>query len=164
MVGTLRSALGGLDPAVLWLQAEPLAARLDPQLRPWRLGASVIGGFGGLALLIAAVGLYSLIAHQVASRAHELGVRQALGARGAELVLLVLRRGLGLAGVGVALGVVLAAAAAPRLRALLFHTSPHDPLVFVSVVASLLGAAVVACIVPARRALTVDPAVALRDE
>jgi predicted permease len=164
MLEPLRREMRAVDPSVLWVQVGSLQEELDPALRPWRLGAVLIGIFGALALVIAAVGLYSFIGHMVASRAHELGVRVALGAQRGDVLRLVLRRGHGLAGRGLASGVAVSLAAGPRLRDLLFHTSTRDPIVYLDVVGSLLAAALVACLVPARRALRVDPVDALRDE
>jgi predicted permease len=163
-IESLRRTLAALDPDLLWLQVDSLQESLDPELRPWRLGATLIGAFGLFTLAIAAVGLYSLVAHMVASRAHELGVRIALGAQRSDVLRLVLRQGLGLAALGLAMGVGISLAAGPRLAGLLFETSPRDPLVYGGVVGTLLAAATFACIVPARRALRVDPASALRDE
>jgi ABC-type antimicrobial peptide transport system permease subunit len=164
LAGPLRQALLPLDRNVLWLQVEPLRRALEPELRPLRLGAVLIGVLGALALLVAALGLYSLVAHAVASRARELAVRVALGARRAAVVGLVLRGGLGLATLGLLLGVLLSLAGGSRIGPLLFHTSPRDPLVYLAVVASLLAAAAAACLLPARRALRIDPARVLRDE
>jgi ABC-type antimicrobial peptide transport system permease subunit len=164
LAGPLRQALLPLDRNVLWLQVEPLRRALEPELRPLRLGAVLIGVLGLLALLVAALGLYSLIAHSVASRARELAVHVALGARRAAVVGLVLRGGLGLATLGLLLGVLLSLAGGSRIGSLLFHTSPRDPLVYLAVVASLLAAAAAACLLPARRALRIDPARVLRDE
>ncbi len=163
-VEVLRRELRGVDPTALWVEVESLQASVDPEIRPWRLGATLVGVFGALALLIAAIGLYSLIGHMVASRAHELGVRVALGARRGDVLWLVLRRGLGLAALGLAIGVALALAAGGAMRDMLFQTSPRDPLVLLAVVGTLLTAALLACLLPARRALAVDPATALRDE
>ena len=164
LVEPLRQALVPLDPRVLWLHVESLRQGVEGELRPLRLGAVLIGVLGSLALLVAAIGLYSLVAHGVASRARELAVHVALGARRVTVVGLVLRGGLGLAALGLALGVLLSLAAASRLGAMLFHTSPRDPLVYLAVVASLLAAAAAACLAPARRAMRIDPARALRDE
>ena len=160
----LRAALQPLDPSLLWLQVESLHQGVEPELRPFRLGAVLIGVLGLLALLVAALGLYSLVAHAVASRTRELAVHVALGARRSAVVALVLRGGLGLAVLGLAVGVLLALAVGTRLGGLLFHTSPRDPLVYAAVVATLLLAAATACIAPTRRALRIDPARVLRDE
>ena len=160
----LRQALLPLDAGLLWLQAEPLDAALEPELRPLRLGAVLIGVLGLLALLVAALGLYSLVAHSVASRARELAVHVALGARRGAIVALVLRGGLGLAALGLLVGILVSLVTGPRLGGLLFHTSPRDPLVYLAVVVTLLAAATTACLPPARRALRIQPARVLRDE
>ncbi len=162
LVQPLRSALMTDDPGLLWLDIETLESALDPQLRPWRLGATLIGTFGLLALVIAAVGLYSLIAYMVTSRTHELGVRLALGARRLDVVRVVVRSGLTLVTAGLVIGVVLAATLVTRVQHLLFDVSPHDPAVYLTAVGVLIAAAAVACIAPARRATRVDPMVALR--
>jgi putative ABC transport system permease protein len=114
--------------------------------------------------VLAAIGLYSVIAYSVAQRTHELGVRVALGAEVRDLVRLVLRQGLGLALVGVLLGGTLAFLVSRWVRPLLFEVSPHDPLVFVGVAVVLLAVAALASLIPARRAGRVDPIQALRAE
>ncbi|MFP3939631.1 MAG: ADOP family duplicated permease [Thermoanaerobaculia bacterium] len=164
MIEPLRKALLGVDSTVLWVDVDRMDERLLPQLRPWRLGATLMGVFGALALVIAAVGLYSLLAHMVAGRFHELGVRTALGARRRQVLGLVLRQGLGLAVTGLAVGVALALVAGRQVRDLLFETDPTDPLVYTAVVGVLLAAAVLACLVPGRRATRVDPVRVLRAE
>jgi putative ABC transport system permease protein len=164
MVAPLRSELRALDPSLLWLEVEPLEASLAPELRPFRLGATLFGLFGLLALLLASLGLYSLVAYTVASRAHELGVRVALGARGSDVLRLVLRQGLLLAAAGLALGMVVALAAGGYVRDLLFQDSPRDPLVYGVVVLALLAAAALASFGPARRATRVDAMAALKAE
>jgi ABC-type antimicrobial peptide transport system permease subunit len=158
----LRKTLLQVDPSLLWLDVARLDDPLATQRRPWRLGAALMGVFGALALVIAVVGLYSLLAHMVASRRRELGVRSALGAGRGRVLGLVFRQGLGVAGLGLALGVLASILAAGRLGDLLFATSPDDPLVYGAVVGALMGAAVLACLVPGRRAAKVDPATVLR--
>jgi len=160
----LRSELLRLDPSVGFVTIEWLQDSLDPQIRPWRLGAAMFGVFGALALLVAAIGLYSVIAYLVAQRTHELGVRIALGASVRDIVALVVRYGVGLAVVGVVVGALLALNAGRWIEPLLFDTSPRDPRVFGVVVAVLLVVAVVASVVPAWRAARVDPVEALRVE
>lgn len=123
-----------------------------------------MGAFGLLALVIAAIGLYSLLAHGVASRLRELGIRAALGARRRQVLAMVVRQGFGVAGLGLALGVLLALVAGRRLGPLLFETSPSDPVVYLGVVGVLLAAALLACLVPGRRATRVDPASVLRSD
>jgi ABC-type antimicrobial peptide transport system permease subunit len=137
---------------------------LDPQARSWTLGATLFSAFGVLALLVAAVGLYSVLAFDVAQRTRELGIRTALGAEKLRLLCSVLASGLTMAGSGVALGVVTSLAIAPRVDDLLYAVSPRDPFVFSVVVGTLLATALFASLVPALRATRVDPMVALRSD
>jgi putative ABC transport system permease protein len=120
--------------------------------------------FGVLALVLAAFGLYSVIAYNVMQRSHELGVRVALGASAGRVLRLILSEGVRIAVAGVAIGTGIALVAAPRIAPLLFHESPRDPAVFVTVSIVLIGAAVLASLLPARRASRVDPAAALRSD
>jgi ABC-type antimicrobial peptide transport system permease subunit len=120
--------------------------------------------FGVLALVLAAVGLYSVIAYNVTQRQHELGVRVALGASGPDVVRLVVTDGLRVVGVGVAAGLLVALWAGKFVEPLLFRVSPRDPSVFVLVATTLIGVAVAASWMPARRASRVDPNVVLRSD
>jgi ABC-type antimicrobial peptide transport system permease subunit len=120
--------------------------------------------FGGLALVLASIGLYSVIAYDVAQRTHELGVRIALGARLRDLVRLVLGDGLRFALLGVAAGSGIALWAGRWIEPLLFDQSPRDPFIFGAVAAVLLTAALIASLIPALRASRVDPSMALRVE
>jgi putative ABC transport system permease protein len=129
-----------------------------------RLTADLLGLFGLLALAIAAAGIGGVMALSVSQRTHEIGVRMAIGARPAEIVRMILRQGMGLAIVGVALGVLAAFALTHTVRTFLFGVTPNDPLTFVGVAAVLSAAAFTACYVPARRAAQVDPLRALRTE
>ena len=130
--------------------------------RSWML--SVIVAFALSALLLAALGIYGVTAYIVAQRTHEMGVRIALGATHGRVVGMVLRRGVMLAVVGALLGLVGALVLTRLLDALLFATSPTEPVVFLGVPVLLLVVSLVACYVPARRASRVDPVVALRSE
>ena len=161
-VAPLRKALSGLEVTVLYLQVQTLESAIDPAYRPWRLGASLIGAFGLLALVIAAIGLYSLMAYVVAERRHEVGIRMALGAGRGDILRLVVGRGVGPVAVGLAAGGLLAAAVAPRVSGLLFEVSSLDPVTYAAAAAALLGMALLACALPARRAAFVDPARVLR--
>jgi predicted permease len=161
---SLRAELARLDPSIGFVNVALLQDSLDPQIRPWRLGANMFAVFGGLALLVAAIGLYSVIAYLVAQRAHELGVRIALGAEQGDIVRLVVRHGVGLAAVGVAVGMVLSLNAGRWIEPLLFDTSPRNPAVFLSVSAVLLVVGVLASVIPAWRAARLDPSEALRIE
>jgi ABC-type antimicrobial peptide transport system permease subunit len=120
--------------------------------------------FGVLALVLAAIGLYSVIAYNVAQRTHELGVRVALGAQSGDVVRLVVTDGLRLAGVGVAIGAGLAFWAGRWVKPLLFNVSPRDPAIFAIVATTLIGVAIAASWLPALRASRVDPNVALRSD
>src|SRR5438876_867844 len=134
------------------------------ETRSWELGATMFLAFGALALALAAIGLYSVMAYNVAQRVQELGVRAALGAQQGDLVRLVVGDGLKLGTAGIVIGVVIALAGGQWLGPLLFEESPHDPLVFGFVALLLLGVTVAASIVPSRRAAQVDPMMALRYE
>ncbi|MDQ3950278.1 MAG: ABC transporter permease, partial [Gemmatimonadota bacterium] len=164
MIGTVRRELQQLEPAVGYVSVQTLQEIINPQVRPWQLGATMFTAFGALALLVAAIGLYSLIAYLVAQRTHELGVRVALGARAPDIARLVMGRGIAPAMVGLVLGVALALALGRFVEPLLFQTSPRDLGVFVVVTATLLAFAVLASLVPTWRATRVDPLTALRVE
>jgi predicted permease len=161
---TVRRRLQPLMPGTAYVTVTPLSDVLGRETASWRLGATLFTAFGALALVLAAVGLYSVIAYSVAQRTHELGVRVALGAEVRDLVRLVLRQGVGLALVGVVLGGAIAWVVGRWVKPLLFDVSPHDPLVFSGVAAVLLGVAALASLIPARRAGRVDPIQALRAE
>ncbi len=158
-----RELLAG-DPDIRYAVVRPLQERIDPQLRSYRLGATVFSLFGLLALIVAALGLYSVLAFNVAQRTHEIGVRTALGATSTTIVTEILRQSLGLAAIGIALGLIVALAAAGAVAPLLYDVSPRDPLVLVTVTLTLLLVAALAGIVPASRAARIDPITALRVE
>jgi putative ABC transport system permease protein len=160
----VRRSLQPLMPGASYVTLTPLADVLGGQTESWKLGATMFTVFGLLALVLAAIGLYSVIAYNVAQRTHELGVRSALGAQLGDLVRLVLAEGLRLALVGVVLGCVIAFVVGRWAQPLLFEQSARDPAVFAVVAAVLLGVAAVASFIPARRAGRVDPIQALRSE
>jgi ABC-type antimicrobial peptide transport system permease subunit len=120
--------------------------------------------FGSLALVLAAIGLYGVIAYNVVQRSHEMGVRVALGARSRDVVWLVMRQSALVAAAGIALGGVIALASSRWVEPLLFDVTSRDPLVYALVAATMLAMAAVASFVPARRAARADPNVALRAE
>jgi len=131
---------------------------------PFRLGAAMLGVFGALALLLAAVGIYGVISYDVGQRTRELGVRMALGARAADVASLVMRDGLRVVAIGGVIGAGVALAGGRLVRPLLYETSPSDPMVLGGVALLLLVVATLACLVPARRAMRVDINVVIRDE
>ena len=161
---TVRRRLQALMPGVSYVTVTPLSEVLGNRTRSWRLGATMFTVFGALALALAAIGLYSVIAYSVAQRTQELGVRVALGAQARDVVRLILREGMKLAVVGVVIGGATALVVVRWVKPLLFQVSPRDPLVFGSVALVLLAVAALASLIPARRASRVDPIVALRTD
>jgi predicted permease len=149
-------------PGASYVVATPFGDIIGSQTRSWELGATMFVAFGALALALAAIGLYSVVAYSVAQRTHELGVRVALGAQARDVVRLVVTDGIRLAGMGVAIGAVVAFVASKWVKPLLFNVSPTDPTVFALVVVTLVAVAMAASWIPARRASRVDPNVALR--
>lgn len=161
---TVRRTLQQVMPGASYLVVTPLTQVLGGETRSWRLGATMFVVFGTLALVLAAIGLYSVITYNVAQRTHELGVRAALGARMGDLARLVVREAMQLTVAGVALGLGLALFVARWVEPLLFHESPRDPWVFGVVAAVLLAVAAVASFMPAQRAARADPMQALRSD
>lgn len=137
---------------------------LEPQLRPWRLGAQLFTAVASLSLVLAVVGLYAMLSYSVAERSREIGVRIALGARQTDIVAVVARHAMIVLVLGLTIGLAVAAAAGKGIAALLYDTSPRDPRVYLAVSATLLVAGLVAAIIPAVRAGRVDPLEALRAE
>ncbi|HEX5435896.1 MAG TPA: FtsX-like permease family protein [Gemmatimonadaceae bacterium] len=164
LVAPLRTLMRSEFPRGWTVRVTLLEAEIAPQLRPWRLGTMMFGAFGLLALVVAGVGLYSVVSYSVAQRTHEIGVRVALGARARDVVQLVLGHSVRVTLIGVGVGCVVAVAAGTLIASLLYDTSVHDPLVFGAVAAVLLAVAVLASVIPARRATRVDPMDALRAE
>jgi predicted permease len=160
----VRAAVRTLDPDLPIQEVETLDRILEHVTGQPRFRALLIGVFAAAALLLAAVGLYGLISYTVAQRSPEMAVRLALGATPAQVGRLVLGQGLALAAAGVVLGLAAAVAATRLLRGLLFSISPTDPGVYIGLATLLLAVAAIACLVPARRAMRVDPMAALRAE
>ncbi len=164
LVEPLRLELQRLMPGTAIVAVRPLSFTLDPVLRPWRLGATMFTLFGGLALVVAAVGLYGVIAYSVAQRLHEMGVRAALGASGSHLVRLVMGEGIRVALAGVVIGGVAAFLASRLVTSMLFGVSARDPATYVVAGVVLVGVAAAASLLPAVRAARADPSAALRAE
>jgi ABC-type antimicrobial peptide transport system permease subunit len=159
---TLRRAIINAVPDANVVNVSSMQDRVDPQVRPWRLGATMFGLFAAIALLVASVGLYSTIAYSTAQRAHEFGVRLAIGSSSGRLMRAVVYESIRLTLVGLACGIAVALVGGARVAPLLFDVSPRDPVVFSLVVAVLFVVAIVASLVPALRAARTDPVVALR--
>jgi predicted permease len=148
---------------IMW-PAAPVAQRLEPELRPWRVGAGLFVALGALALLVATIGIYSVIAYSFSQRTHEIGVRMALGARSRDVHALVLGEGLRVVAMGVGAGIVLALVLGRLVASLLFGVSSYDPLSLVASAGLLTAAGALAALLPAVKAARVDPVVSLRSD
>jgi predicted permease len=160
----IRRELQKEMPGASYVTVTPVTEILGSQRTSWKLGATMFVAFGLLALALAAIGMYSVIAYNVAQRNHEMGVRVALGAQGGDLARLVVGEGVKLGGIGITLGALAALGAGRWIQPLLFNQSPRDPSIFAGVTFVLLAVALAASWLPARRAARVDPSVALRSE
>ena len=160
----VRRQLQALQANLPFVNVYVLQDLVDPQLRSWKLGATLFSAFGVLALLLSAIGLYSMLSYAVASRTAEVGVRMALGARAADVMKMVIRDGVIVAAAGVVVGVIGTLLLAQRVGPLLFDVTPSDPISYAGASVLLLLVALIAALIPARRATNVDPAVALKSE
>ncbi|HWO01615.1 MAG TPA: ABC transporter permease [Blastocatellia bacterium] len=164
LVAAVRENVQSLDPGLTALNIQTLTERIDNSLGGERRQATTLGTFGVIALVLAAVGLYGVMAYTVAQRTREIGIRMALGAQRKHVLGLVLKRGLMLVSVGVVLGLGGAFALTRLLASLLFGVSALDPIAFAGTSALLIAVALLASYIPARRATKVDPLIALRYE
>ncbi len=160
----LRREVQNLDPTLPLYNVETLTEHMDVPLFPVRMAATVLGSFGLLAIVLAAIGIYGVMSYVVAGRTREIGVRIALGAARWDVLRLIVGQGMALALIGLAIGLAVAFLAARLLAKLLYGVSPVDPLTFAGVWLLLALVAALACFIPARRATKVDPLVALRYE
>lgn len=164
MENALRSAVHALDPQLPLTQLQTMDAVVSQSEAPRRFNTVVISSFALAAVLLAVLGIYSIIAFSVASRVQEMAIRMALGSQRSHIMRLILTSGLKLAAAGAILGLAGAAAASKLLRSFLFHVSPFDPLVMVVAALAVFALALAASALPARRAASVDPLQALRGE
>jgi len=164
VVPLVRGLVREIDAGAAADAVTTLATRVSASVSQPRFAAAVLAAFGGLALALAAVGLYSVLSYNVSQRRGELGVRAALGATRGDLVLLVLGQGLAHTTLGLALGLAGAAALTRLMARLLFGVTPLDAVTFGAAPPVLLAVSCAACLVPARRAAAADPAEALRSE
>lgn len=162
--GSLRAEVAALDASLPAGELMPMERAIHEQLAPSRFRTILLGGFSAAALLLAGIGIYGLISYSVAQRTAEIGIRLALGASRAQVRALMMRHGLTLAAGGLGVGLVLALLSTRWLSSLLFETQPADPMTMAGVVTLLFGVALAACYLPARRAMRIDPATALRSE
>ncbi len=153
-----------LDANVPLYSVQTMDDVLSAQVASQRFNAAILGAFAGLAVLLAAVGIYGVMAYAVGQRTHEIGVRMALGAERADVLRMVLRQGLGLALLGVAIGLGASLALTWLIKTMLYGVTTTDPATFAVVTAILVTVALIACWIPARRATRVDPVIALRYE
>jgi putative ABC transport system permease protein len=163
-VASLRAAVAAIDPLVPLDDIATMEARIERSLGPRRLAMLALGGFSVLSLLLAALGVYGVMRYTTGQRTREIGVRMALGARPGEVVGLVVRQGLVVALLGVAIGTAVALASTRLMAGMLFGISPHDPATFVTGALVLLAVTVGASVLPAAGAARVDPVSALRSE
>lgn len=164
MAARLREVVKALDPQVPVFSVRTMEQQRDGSLALERMAATLLLAFGGLALLLAALGIYGVLAYSVGRRTREIGVRMALGARVTDVLTLVLRQGLSLVGIGLGVGLLAALGATRWLGSFLFGVSPLDPLTLGLGVLLLALVALAACWLPARRAARVNPIVALRQD
>jgi ABC-type antimicrobial peptide transport system permease subunit len=164
LAGSIRRLIVGRRTDLPFVQVVPYPSLLERQMRPWRIGTTLLALFSGIALVVAASGLYATFAHAVVERRREMAIRLALGADPGGVRRLVLREALTLAAAGAAAGCGAAGAGGRWVQALLFETSAADPLVLASATAALLLVAAAATWLPARQAAQADPGTLLRLE
>ena len=166
LIPTLRQTLRDIDPDLPILSTAPFSDLLEKSVGLWivRLGAVLFGVFGGIALLLAVVGVYGVKAYAVACRTREIGIRMALGAHRRDVFALIMRQGAMQTALAVAVGLLLSLAAGRVLAQILYEVSPSDPFALLVSSVMLVAAALLACFLPARRATHIDPIQALRTE
>ena len=153
-----------VDSTIPVFGAQMLNETVSDSLAERKFSMETVGVFALTALLLAGLGIYGVISYIVNERTHEIGIRLALGAQRANIMRMILRQGLGLALAGSAIGIVFALVVARLMRGLLYGVNAIDPLTFAGVTLLLIGAALAACYIPARRVMRVDPIIALRYE
>ena len=159
----IRHEIQSIDPGLPVFNVSSMDDVLDRSLASRRFSAELVGGFAGVALLLASIGIYGLLAYMVGQRSREIGLRMALGAGRWDVLKMILGKGVVLASVGIVAGAIVSAATASMMASLLYGVHPHDPFVFLAVPLLLFAVAVLASYLPARRATKVDPIVALRE-
>ena len=164
LTAAARAQIKAFDPKQIIWRVQTLEDLLGTSVAPRKFNMLLLGAFAGVALVLAAVGLYGVMSYSVTWRVHEIGIRMALGAKRADVLRLVVRQGMMMTLIGLGLGLFGAFWLSSVLRGLLYGVSPTDPLTFAGVSVVLLVVALLACLIPARRATRVDPMVALRTE
>jgi predicted permease len=164
LLAAIRREMLALEPNVLFLDSQTMDAQVDATLMPARLSAFAVSIVGGVAVVLAAVGLYGVISYSVSRRTREIGVRVALGATPGAILKLIVRQGFIVVGAGLMIGLLLGFAAAKGIASALYLVRPADPLSWLASLTLLLVVSVLANVIPARRALRIHPSVALRSE
>jgi putative ABC transport system permease protein len=164
LLPAVRAEVKAFDPKQIIWRTQTLEGLLGTSVAPRRFNMFLLGIFAGVALVLAAVGLYGVMSYSVSWRTHEIGIRMALGAKRADVLRLVVRQGMIMTLIGLVLGLVGAFFMSRVLVGMLYGVSPTDPLTFIGVSIVLMAVALLACLVPARRATRVDPIIALRTE
>jgi putative ABC transport system permease protein len=164
MTESVRENIHAIDPDLPLAKVMTLATLLDDSMAQPRFSVFLLGAFGALALLLASIGMYGVISYSVLLRTQEIGIRMALGAQRRKVFGMVLGQGAQLAGLGIAIGLVVALGVTRLMASFLYGVRATDPLTFFAVSLLLLGLALLACYLPARRAMRVDPMVALKYE
>jgi putative ABC transport system permease protein len=162
IVPVIRKLVSGIDQNVAEHQVETLEQELSDSIAPRRFNMLLLTSFATIALLLAVVGIYGVIAYAVAQRSHEIGIRMAIGARRTQILGMVIRQGMVIVMTGVVLGVLASLALGRVMISLLYGVKPNDPAIFVAVAAALSLVALLACWVPAVKAARLDPMIALR--
>jgi putative ABC transport system permease protein len=159
----VQQAIGSIDPALAAGDVMSLERVLSASLAPQRVTAGMLSVFAGIAVLLAVIGIYGVMSYTVSQRTHEIGIRMALGAQQADVVRRILRHGFQLAAWGIVIGAAASVGMTRGMKTLLHEVSPTDPVTFSLVSAALALVALFGSWLPARRAASVDPVVALRD-
>lgn len=163
-ISAIRDEIKAIDPSLPVSDVNTMSSQIGNALSAMTLASTLVGVFGVVALLLASIGLYAVMAYAVARRTREIGIRMALGAQVGDVLRMIIRQGMILTVVGVGIGLAAAYALTRTVSSLLYGVSPTDPTVFAIIGLALLGVALGACFIPARRATKVDPMIALRYE
>jgi putative ABC transport system permease protein len=162
LTSSILQQISRVDPDQPVFRVKTMDQYLGESMGPRRLSTTLLGAFAAFALLLAAIGVYSVMNYLVSQRRHEIGIRMALGASQREILKLVVGQGMWLSLLGIGFGIAAALLLTRIMTSLLYGITPSDPLTYIANSLMLLAVALLACLIPARRAMSVDPIVALR--